>query len=67
MTFSARLKLTGKNIRDSIFLPCSSEKIKNFLETNSTVFSNKEQMIVRKLLLETQRNSNVEIEIRANN
>jgi hypothetical protein len=65
--FSTRLKLTGKNIRDRIVLPCSLEIIESFLEKNSTVLSNKERSIVRKLLLETQRNSNIEIEIRANN
>lgn len=65
--FATRLKLTGKNIRDRIVLPCSLKAIESFLEKNSTVLSNKEQSIVKKLLLETQRNNNIEIEIRANN
>lgn len=65
--FSTRLKLTGKNIKDRIVLPCSSEAVENFLSVNSTVFSSKEKNVIRKLLIETQRNNNVEIEIRANN
>ena len=65
--FSTRLKLTGKGIRDRIVLPSSVEEMERFIEMNSTVFSNKEQTRVRKLLTETQRNSNMEVEIKGNN
>lgn len=64
--FSARLKLTGKNIRERITLPCTSEEVEEFLKQNAGVFKRKEQDIIRKLLMETQRNENLEIEIRAN-
>ncbi|BAU15609.1 hypothetical protein LEP3755_61680 [Leptolyngbya sp. NIES-3755] len=64
--FSARLKLTGKNIREGILLPCTSEEVEEFLRNNAGIFKRKEQDIVRKLLTETQRNENLGIEIRAN-
>lgn len=64
--FSARLKLTGKNVRERIMLPCTSEEVEEFLKQNAGVFKRKEQDIIRKLLMETQRNENLEIEIRAN-
>ena len=86
VSFLARLMLTGKNIRDSVVLPCSLETLEKFLKVNSrnasarlspgiefrdgersTIFSSKEQNIIKKLLLEVQQNSNLEIEIRANN
>jgi len=67
VSFSTRLKLTGKGIRDRIVLPSSVEEMERFIEMNSTVFSNKEQTRVRKLLTETQRNSNMEVEIKGNN
>lgn len=65
--FSTRLKLTGKNIINSIVLPCSSKKLKDFLEENSTIFKNKEKLLIEKLKLETENNRNIEIEIKANN
>lgn len=64
--FSARLKLTGRNVRGRIILPCTSEEVEEFLKQNAGVFKRKEQDIIRKLLMETQRNENLEIEIRAN-
>ena len=64
--FSVRLKLTGKNIKGHITLPCSSEEVEEFLRVNSTIFRKREEDTVRKLLVETQRNEKVKIEIRAN-
>lgn len=64
--FSVKLNLTGKNIHGIILLPCSQVAIEDFLENNSATFSKKEQNIMRKLLLEVQRNEHLEIEIRAN-
>ena len=64
--FSARLKLTGKNIKARLTLPCPSELMEDFLRNNSAIFNKKEKDIVRKLLLEVQRNNNIEIEIGAN-
>lgn len=66
ISFSVRLKLTGRNVQDSITLPCSSERMEEFIRVNASVFSDKEKNIIRKLLLEVQHNNNVEIEIRAN-
>jgi hypothetical protein len=64
--FSVRLKLTGKNIRSQVVLPCSSEEIEKFLGINAAIFSKKEKDTIEKLLLEAQRNENIEIEVRAN-
>ena len=64
--FSVKLNLTGKNIHGIILLPCSQVAIEDFLKNNSATFSKKEQNIMRKLLLEVQRNEHLEIEIRAN-
>lgn len=64
--FSPRLKLTGKGIRSHVLLPCSIETLEKFLLLNSTVLGKKSQDTIKKLLLEVQRNSNIEIEIRAN-
>lgn len=66
VSFSIKLKLTGKNIRNQINFPCSLERVEEFLRTNSTVFNEKEKSIIKKLLLETQRNENIKIEIKAN-
>lgn len=66
VSFSVKLKLTGINIRSHIVLPCNSESLEEFLEINQEIFGQKEISIVRKLLLEAQRNENLEIEIRAN-
>lgn len=64
--FSVRLKLTGKNIRDRLVLPCLSEVMEDFLRNNLAIFNKKEKDLVRKLFLEAQQNSNIEIEIGAN-
>lgn len=64
--FSARLKLTGKNVKGRIILPCASEDVEDFLHQNAETFRKKEQETIRKLLTETLRNNNLEIEIRAN-
>ena len=64
--FSVKLNLTGKNIRGRIILPCPQEVIEDFLKNNSAIFSQKEKTIVRRLLLEVQRNDHMEVEIRAN-
>ena len=66
VSFSVRLKLTGKGIRGHIILPTSSEEIEDFLKINANIFSKREETTVRRLLMETQRNQNIEIEIRAN-
>jgi len=64
--FSVRLKLTGNNVRDQVILPCSLEELNEFLRINEAIFSERESGIVKKLLLESQRNENIKIEIREN-
>jgi hypothetical protein len=64
--FSVRLKLTGNNVKGQAVLPCSSEELDEFLRINEAIFSKREKSIVKKLLLESQRNENIRIEIRAN-
>lgn len=64
--FSVRLKLKGNNVRDQVILPCSLEELNEFLRINEAIFSERESGIVKKLLLESQRNENIKIEIRAN-
>lgn len=66
INFSARLKLTGKDVKKRIILPCPLEELNEFVEINRAVFSQREKDIIKKLFLETQRNGNIEIEIRAN-
>lgn len=66
VNFSVRLKLTGNDVRDQVVLPCSLKELDEFLKINETIFSEKEKNIVKKLLLESQRNENIKIEIRAN-
>ena len=65
--FSAKLSLTGRGIRNRVRFPCSEEALEEFLQSNSGVFKKREQNIIRKLSVETQRNENLEIEIKANN
>jgi hypothetical protein len=64
--FSTRLKLTRKNIKGCLVLPCSPERVEEFLTLNAAVLKPKEKATIKKLLLETQRNSNLDIEIGAN-
>jgi hypothetical protein len=66
VSFSTKLKLTGIGIRDCIVLPCTFDTLEEFLSVNSMILNKREQAIIRKLLLEVQHNSNIEIEIRAN-
>jgi hypothetical protein len=64
--FSVKLKLTGRNVKSQILLPCSVNQVKEFLRINADIFGKKEKDILEKLLLETQRNERIEIEIRGN-
>ena len=66
VNFTVKLKLTGKNIRNRIILPCSEKEVKDFLIKNIDVFGKREKDTIEKLLLETQRNERIEIEIGAN-
>ena len=64
--FCVRLKLTGRNIKDRILLPCPLENAKKFLESNSAIFKRQHKDIIMRLLQEAQYN-NIQIEIIANN
>jgi hypothetical protein len=63
--FCVRLKLTGRNIKDRILLPCPLENAEKFLESNSAIFKRQHKDIIMRLLQEAQHN-NIQIEIIAN-
>lgn len=67
VSFSTRLKLTGKDIRESITLSSGLEDLERFLEINHDIFNAREQSLIKKLYIETQVNDNIEIEIKGNN
>jgi hypothetical protein len=66
VNFTVRLKLTGKGVENRVVLPCSPEELQIFFRDNATVFRKKEKNIIESLLLEVQRNKNLEVEIGAN-
>jgi hypothetical protein len=66
INFVSKLKLTGKGIKDKITLPCQLENLEKFLVLNSDNLKEREQEIIRKLLVEVQTNKKLEIEIGAN-
>ena len=55
-----------KGIKDKITLPCQLENLEKFLVLNSDNLKEREQEIIRKLLVEVQTNKKLEIEIGAN-
>lgn len=64
--FSVRLKLTGRNIKGGITMPCPPEALENFVIANREVFKLSQQQTLKKLLIEAQINENLEIDIRSN-
>jgi hypothetical protein len=64
--FLARLKLTGRNIKNFIVFPATGYSIGNFIESNREVLSKKHIELLYKLQLESEQNTNLEIEIRGN-
>ncbi len=66
VNFVTKLKLTGKNVNDSLVLPAATEVLEVFLEKNTSNFSKTEKTIIRKLVLEVGKNQNLLIEISGN-
>ena len=66
VNFSTKLKLTGVRVRGRLILPCSSEAVKEFLRVNADIFKRGETRTIQNLLLETQQNKKIQIEISAN-
>lgn len=65
--FIPKLKLTGKNVTNSIVFPeASLEEIECFLNVNTNVFNKNHKNIIRKLALEAQNNNKLKIEISGN-
>jgi hypothetical protein len=64
VSFISKLKLTGKNVVDSILFPEDSDKIDLFLSVNK--FKQNQTNIIKKLALEAQNNKNLQIEISSN-
>lgn len=66
--FTTKLKLTGKNVIDSLVLPAvSSNEVESFLRYNQEIFTNKQKQIIRKLAEETNKNQKIYVEINNNN
>lgn len=64
--FTTQLKLTGKNIIGFLTLPTSSDRVESFLKDNAQIFKLKEKEIIRKLLVETEHNQKITINITNN-
>ena len=66
--FTTKLKLTGKNVINSLVLPAvSSKKVESFLRYNNRIFTNKQKQTIRKLAEETNNNQKINVEITGNN
>lgn len=64
--FSVRLKLTGKNVRGRIVMPCESSSFDRFINENSSAFGKKDAEILSKLMVEAQENEKIEVEVSTN-
>jgi hypothetical protein len=64
--FQVKLKLTGKGVIGKLESIGYTTRIDKFLNDNSSVFNEKENQIIRKLMLESQKNTNLIIEIQGN-
>lgn len=66
VSFTTKLKLTGKNVIVSIVFPTSITETNSFLQTNALVFNGGQQAIIRKLALEAENNQKLKIEVTGN-
>ncbi len=64
--FKTRLKLTGRDIRGSIRLPCSDRPLKNFMDANAPGIRKRQQAVLEKLNWEARNNKNLEVEVERN-
>ncbi|AKG21686.1 hypothetical protein [Calothrix sp. 336/3] len=68
VSFTTKLKLTGKNVIDYIIFPeASLSDMESFFMINSKVFNKNQIGIIRKLFLEAKYNKKIKIEIASNN
>jgi hypothetical protein len=68
VSFSTKLKLTGKNVIGSIIFPNSTTiELEKFLEANKNIFNKNHKEIINKLVLEAKHNKKLQIEIASNN
>jgi hypothetical protein len=65
VSFTTKLKLTGKNVIGSIVFPDELVKI-NSLKKNTLIFSDTQKEIIRKLALEANNNQKLKIEVTGN-
>ena len=66
VSFTTKLKLTGKNVIGSIVFPDELAKINSFLQNNNSIFSDGQKEIIRKLALEANNNQKLKIEVTGN-
>jgi hypothetical protein len=64
VSFITKLKLTGKNVLNSIVLPDQSEQLEVFLQNNN--FKKSQKHLINNLALESKNNKNIKIEISGN-
>jgi hypothetical protein len=67
VNFRSRLKLTGKEVKGMLSLPCDEHSLTQFLEANRGRCSRQESETIRKLNLETSNNQKLVIQITSNN
>lgn len=66
VSFTSKLKLTGRNVVDSIVFPALVEETESFLQANNTIFNNDQKEIIKKLALEAESNQKLQIEVTSN-
>lgn len=66
VAFGTRLKLTGKEVKGALALPCSADEVEIFMAANAARLTKRHLDILEKLNLEATHNKNLEIEIRGN-
>ncbi len=67
ISFTTKLKLTGKNVINSLILPDDlSNQLDSFLRCNNQIFTKKQKQTIQKLAEETKKNKNINIEITNN-
>ena len=66
MEFRTRLKLTGKRVTGTLFMPCDENALAEFLDINKGNYSKREAETIYKLNLESSNNQKLEIQISSN-
>ena len=66
VSFTTKLKLTGKNVIGSIVFPDELAKINYFFQENTLIFSNFQKEIIIKLALEANNNQKLKVEVAGN-